>query len=45
MKFVVFNRLTDFRESEILCFCGGKDLFCPRVWHRAVWHMATKVWM
>jgi hypothetical protein len=23
------NRLTDFRESEILYFCGGKDLYCP----------------
>jgi hypothetical protein len=29
MKFFVFNRLTDFRESEILCSCGGKDLYCP----------------
>jgi hypothetical protein len=27
MKFFVFTRLTDFRESEILCFCGGKDLY------------------
>ena len=23
------NRLTNFRESEILSFCDGTDLYCP----------------